>query len=330
MGLFSRMQLGVEIGHTSVKVAAVEVRGSGRGAKARLHGCKQANFDPAALNKEGEIVDVKNIVDTVKLAMKQAAPKPIKGVQALCIAVPETKVFRKVLDLPLFEREEDLAKAVALGLEQFLPEGQREVEVDYQYFGPAEDPSLQQILAVSVPKDLVASYVALAKGLHLPLTAIDTKPSSIARTLIGINEQKPILLLDISTDRITVALHHDQMVRVTSIVNTGSALLADEEGKPLPEGTERDGRIERLVSLVADEASHVLKYWSNRSGSTTMVEEIRLSGSGSMTAGLADQISKEVGLKVNEAKPTIALPPFCDRRFYGAVGSALYGVSISA
>jgi len=327
MGLFSRTTLGIDVGHAAVRVVALELRGR---AKVRLHGCKEVALPEGTITHEG-IADIKAVAAAVRQACKEAAPRRIAGTQQLVMAVPEVKIFRKAIDLPMLEREEDIRQALQLELEQYLPADKRDVEIDYQILGPGSEPGIQQILAVAVPKRVVADYMALAKALHLPLLAIDTKPSSVARALVSGAEKNALLLLDMASSTTTVSLYYDGMVRITGTVQVGADSLKDEETDEwLPPGAALNAKLERLVSLIGDEATHVLKFWSNRTSHPQPVHEVRLGGSGAALNGFAELLAKEIDLPVQVAKPIITLPPFCDSRFYSALGSALYGVSDAA
>jgi type IV pilus assembly protein PilM len=323
MGLFSHTTLGIDVGHAAVRVVALEVQGK---ARVRLHGCKEVDLPVGAITHEG-IIDLKAVAAAVRQACKEAAPKKIGPVQQLYMAVPEVKVFRKVIDLPALEREEEVRLALQLELEQYLPGEKRDVEVDYQVLDSGSAEGIQQVLAVAVPRRVIADYMGLAKMLRLPLTAIDTKPSAVARAMVTSGEKNALLLVDVASGTTTVSLYYQGMVRITGTVNMGGDMLKDETGALLPESAGLDAKVAKLVSVIADEVAHVMKFWSNRTLHPQPVHEVRLVGSGSMIAGFSEYLSAEITLPVQPAKPVITLPPFCDRRFYGALGSALYGVS---
>ena len=67
-----------------------------------------------------------------------------------------------------------------------------------------------------------------------------------------------------------------------------------------------------------------MKFYTNRSGNSDPVGQVYLCGGGSMIADVASALTAATSAEVSLAKPVIAVPAFCDRRFYGALGAALY------
>ncbi|MBU6389397.1 pilus assembly protein PilM, partial [Patescibacteria group bacterium] len=198
------------------------------------------------------------------------------------------------------------------------------MEVDYQLLGPLPDGTLQQIMVVAAGKKLIESYMAVFKEAKLSLQAIDAKPASVGRAIVGANEKEGILLLDITSTMSTVSIYEHGSIWVTGFVNSGGNVIRDEDtGEVLP-AAEQQSAIKRLVSSIADEVDHVLKFYHNRSVGQGKVKEIRVSGGGSLIDGILDDLKKTVDLPVQIGKATITVPSFCDRRFFGALGSALY------
>ncbi|MCC2632086.1 MAG: hypothetical protein K0S20_785, partial [Patescibacteria group bacterium] len=147
MGLFSTLYLGIDLTPTAVRVVGI----SSAGKKTRFVGCKEVLFPASEEGSEFSVPTVPQVADAIVQAMKTAAPKPLHSGKAF-ISVPESKLLRKVLELPPMRTEEELRSAVQLELVQFLPDEMTESEFDCQTLGTLSDGVTQQVMAVAVAR----------------------------------------------------------------------------------------------------------------------------------------------------------------------------------
>jgi type IV pilus assembly protein PilM len=310
--------IGVDFGHASVKVAGLRL-----GAKPSLLGCKAVALDPQFLTKEG-FKEPAAIAVALKEAVATSAPHRLPVVPCV-VALSEVILFRKILELPVMTEGDDLRSAVRLQAAEFLPLPVDEMEVDYQVLGRAEGGDSQQVMVVGAPRKIIDDYLAVFKLAKLPLAAIDTKPAAVGR-LLAAGVKDGVVLIDIGSELSTISIYQAGMVRVTSTVNMGGDIIKDAATGEVD--TERDAKqLLRLTQALGEEVDHVLKFYANRSAEAQPVSKALLAGGGSMIANLLEGVAKEIGIPVEINKPSLELPPFCDRRFGGAVGAALYRLS---
>jgi type IV pilus assembly protein PilM len=316
MSLFSQNVLGVDIGHASVKVVGLEL-----GAKPTFLGCKEITMDPKYLQKEGFDNPVL-VGQALREAMRTAAPKPIVASQAYS-TVSESLVFRKVLEMPFMANPADLAAAIRLEAGQYLPDSIDTVELDYQLLGTLPDGSMQQVMMVAVPRKVIQEHLAVFQAAKMNIRGIGIKPEALGSALVKPDEKEAIMIVDIGSEVSSISVYQDRVIRVTGTVNMGGNILKDSDTGQLDQ-EKWDEHLKRLIGNMLDEIEHVQKFYTNRSVGTGAIKEMRLSGGGSMAAGLLDVMGREVeGMKVVLGQPVIAIPPFCDRRFMGALGSAM-------
>ena len=324
MGLFSKVYLGVDIGHSSVKV--VGVRG---GAHPAFVGCKEITMDPKFLQKEG--FDNHDLIGQALCeAMATAAPHPIKTVQAHAV-VSEPLLFRKVIELPVLS-DSELPGVVRLAATEFLPDGLEHFEISYQSLGltrpekgNSETPSIptQEVAMLALAKPIVEDYLEVFKAAKLKLGSIEPKPTALVRALKVAEKEELIVLTDIGSEISTISVCSNGLVWAASSINLGGNVIRDRQTHEVEE-ERREAGIKRLSEALAEEVDHIVKFYINRSGDEREIEQVYLTGGGSMIEGVHESFAKVSSHPVSIATPRIQLPDFCDRRFAGALGAALY------
>lgn len=318
MNIFSKQVVGVDIGHASVKVVGLEL-----GRVPRLVGCKEITVDPKYLQKEG-FTDPALIGQAIKDALRSAAPRPIKAREAYC-NISELQVFRKIMDLPVTAGS-NVLENVRLQASQYLPENPESMEMDYIVLNEDIKASKQQIMLVAAPQRILDQYVDVFAEAKLQLKAIEAKPEAVSRATISSNTKDAVAVVDIGSESTTVFLYDQGSIKVTSSFNVGGNVVKDQDTGELLEEDKQKERIRHLAGGICDEIDHVVKFYLNHTQERQKIKEIHLSGGGSMLVGLQEDVQKQVEQKVCFSKSLINLPAFCDRRFIGALGSALFSM----
>ena len=317
MSLLSPHILGVDIGHSSVKVVGISA-----GKKPAFLGCKEITMDPKYLEKDGFANPIL-IGQAVREAMRTAAPRPIVATQAYS-AVSESLVFRKVLEMPFMEDAEEMKAAIKLEAAQYLPENPEEMVLDYQFFDLLPDKQAkQQIMVVAMPKKILLDYLAVFQAAKLTVKGIGVKPSALGAALVPLSEQKCLIIIDIGSEICTISIYDRHVVRVTAVVNMGATMLRDAKTGELDEEAFTE-KSQTLLHAIGEEMEHVIKFYSNRMLGRQEISEVVLTGGGSMLVGILEGVQKLTDLPVSAGRPVVAIPAFCDRRFTGALGCALY------
>lgn len=318
MGLFSTHQvIGVDFGHASVKVVGLELA-----HQPKVVGFAEVPVDPKYLQKEG-FEDHALIGEALKEAMRSATPRPLKPFAAYA-AVSERLVFRKILELPVLSGSEEYLQVIRTEASEFLPDSIDTVELDYQILGPGSSENLQEVMVVAVGKRVIQDYTAVFSTAKVALRGIDPKPSAVGRAVVGLPENDPIALIDVGSETSSLSIYDHHTIWVTGTVNMGGGLFKDAETGKLDE-EKLPTHLKQLSTSLLDELDHVLKFYANRTSGQTAIKEVRLSGGGSMLVpGLVEALQAELDQKVVLSKAVIPIPDGLDRRFYGALGSALY------
>jgi type IV pilus assembly protein PilM len=318
MGLFGSNQVvGIDLGHASIKVVGLSV-----GKNPKVVGFAEMQVPPKSLDKES-LENPAEAAAALKDALKMATPRAIKAKEAY-LSVSESLVFRKIMEVPRNVSEAELPTVVRAAVVEFLPDDIESLELDYHPLPTPKEAVTQQVMVVAVNKKVVEQYLAVAKMAGLVVCAIDPKPSALLRAVIGPKVTEPIVIANVGAEMSTLALCADQVVWVASTVPTGGDSLKNPDTGQVDE-EKREEKLKRLVSSLADELDHVVKFYANRgSGTAAAIKEVRLVGSGSLIQGIEAALAMETGLKISLGQPLISVPEHFDRRFMGAMGSALY------
>jgi type IV pilus assembly protein PilM len=322
MGLFGAdNNLGVDFGHASVRVVGVRP-----GKVPVVTGCAEVPVDSAYLQKEGFENHVA-IAHALQDALHRATPRPLSG-QEVYATISESLIFRKLIELPAAPSEEELAASVRLEAVQYLPESAENMNIDYQVLGVTGEGQhpLLQVMIIAVSKRVTQDFLSIFTAARLTPRAFEPKPESVARAILNTREKKAVVLVDIGRSRSTISVSDQGIIRVTSVINAGTAQVL-ENGENDPAVTDPEvskERITRLVGQLSDEIEHVSKFFQNRTVHTGKIEEVYLAGAGSLVEGMSESLARAIELPVGKGLPVIAVPESCDRRFYGALGVALY------
>ena len=309
--------IGIDIGHSTVKVVGLVIHGH----KVSFTGCKMTKIDPQYVKKDG-FTNTQVVAQVIREALAAAAPRAVKAGAAFAL-LPESILFRRVLELPASMAAEELEGIVRLEAAEYLPSPLEEMELDFSPLGLLPDGKEQQIMVVAAPRKIVEDYWVAFKQAKLQLQAIDPKPSSLARACIPFDHKEPVILVDIGSETTSISVWDRGMIQVTSALNVGAEVLKDPATGEIDEEKE-PALLKNMVTSIVEELEHVSKFYSNRR-TTDEIMDIRLSGGGSLAPGVDKYFEAAIdGAKISFCQPIIQVPPFCDRRFLGAIGAALY------
>lgn len=309
MGLFSKTSIGMDIGHASIRLVGV-----GGLKHPAFIGCIEVAIAPRYLQKEG-FEDYEYIANALRKALQTAKPSPLKG-KDIYVAISESLIFRKLIEIPSGSSGVELDQVIRNEAVQYLPESPTGMELDYQILGDVADAKLTQVMLVAAHKKTAEDILSVIMAAGLSGKAFEPKPESLGRFLVPSGAKKSVLLVDIGHTVCTVSAYDQGIVKVTSAINIGIGddIAATESKKEMP----------KLIEQLADEVTHVRKFYVNRTQHSGEIESVLISGAGSLLEGLLDAFSKAIDLPVSKNQSVITVPSICDRRFYGALGAALY------
>lgn len=335
--------VGCDIGGQTVKV--VQLGGKRKGPKALGYG--MAPFDPKWIAK-GVVVDPQKLAGVIKSLLASPGQGQFKA-RAVSIAVPMSVVYVRPLQLPALKKD-DIAQAVQLEVEQYVPVPSKDLYVDYEIVNTLPDKTLELQIA-AVPKVVVDSHMKLFEFLGLLPESVEVSISAIMRSLTQSNTT-PTLLADFGSAATDIVVG-DRSIKLSSTVAVGGNTItqalvksmnvtvqqADEIKQKFgigPSGLRKEilAAIEPHIQDIVKEINKAIKYYNQRSGSQQTIQRIVMSGGSSYMPGLKDYLTQlfQVPVVINNPWQNVNIgnleaPSDTEQATYTtAVGLALVGL----
>jgi len=350
----TKVVLGVDIGHETVKLASLEHTGH----RFRLQGMKLSKI-PIGCWKPDSLTNIDEIAKVINESISQASPHRINA-RRIAIALPESVIFSATLSLPRLN-DAELEKALPYELAERLSLNPEEYHVDFEKVSskcvpisqstviktdslsakkdkdkelekvaeskpkPVEVPTVDQqiVFAVATKKTLIESVVELCEKTRLELVAIDIKPGAIIRSVIPGDDLKARVVIDMGVGGSGISVAEGHSLRVTSTVPWGTHAIAQTITGPV-EG------LREKIAPVLDELVHITKFFENRVCPGLRIEQVIISGTGASIPDIAGIFQQETGLPSVLAEPfknidthSFAVPVELRHTFADAIGLAM-------
>lgn len=312
---------GLDIGNSNVKMA--QIRRSGR--RIKLLGYGMAPIPEGAI-VEGIISDPEALADSVRQTIKQQVWGKINA-HAVAAALPESRVFTRILKLPQLERSQ-LDEAIHYETQQYIPMPIDDIYIDYQIVGFEKDKTgkvvKSNVLLVAAPKAIVDSYNKFFEALGVVPTSLEISLSAIIRAVISESlASESVLVADLGSVATDIAIVRNT-IRVTASVPIGGDQLTEQLTKGLkiepaqaeeiktrfglaPSGLQAKvtPALTPALTSIASEIRKMIKFYEERSGisETDKVAAVVLAGGGASLPGLTDFLEKQLNLPVNVGNP---------------------------
>lgn len=276
-----------------------------------------ANF-PAEAVVEGIIVDPEEIANALNPLLKQMSYGKITATR-VAASLPVSKVFTRTLELPPME-DADLAEAVRLEAEQYIPVPINDLYIDYEIIETTKDHI--DVLLVASPRAIVDSYMKLFEIMNLEVGFIESSLASVIRsTMPDLPKDKTTLVADFGSNSIDLTVF-DQVIRLTDTIGIGGDDLSDSImnafGIPMDKANEIKYKfglgksdiqpqimsaLDKQLQTVVSEIKRVIRYYAEKGGDKHGVESIVLSGGSAGLAGLPEYLSAQLNLPVKVSNP---------------------------
>ncbi len=304
---------GLDIGFSSVKVMQVVPDGNqhtitGYGVKA---------FDNKAIDR-GVIVNH----EIVAKAIQELFQKDLVGeisTRRAAFSVPAARTFSRILLMPKLD-EKDLAEAVRLEAEQYIPVPIDELYLDYTVIRRTEKNIA--VMAVAAPKKLVDSYSLLGELLGLEIVTMDTTTAAGARLFDYTDANAvPTLLIDFGSVSADIMVY-DKGIVVTNTVPGGgddvTNIIAKTLGVSHEEGHEIKTKyglsvskkqkqiteaLAPMLSTLTKEIRRMLRYYEERAVGGRKIEQVVTFGGGANVPGLSEYLIDQLRMPVRACDP---------------------------
>jgi type IV pilus assembly protein PilM len=303
---------GFDLGTRTVKVLQLS-----NATRPKIIGYGHADFPEDAV-VEGIIVDPDLIVSKIAGPLRTSMTGRIAA-RRVAAALPVSRVFTRTLSLPPMATS-DLAAAVRLEAEQYVPVPLPDLYIDYEVI--EQTPEHSDILMVAAPRAIVDSYMQLFDRLGLEPVCFESSLSAVTRAIVATTPlSTTTLVADFGSSSIDLTIH-DHVIRLTDTIKLGGDDLTRALAEALEIthdqahtlkikfGLKQSGLQPKILdalkvplATICSEMRRVMKYYADRGHDRRAVAEILLTGGSAGLPGLVEYLATELSVPVRAADP---------------------------
>lgn len=304
---------GLDIGTSSIKAVVL----SHKSKPAKL-----IAFGSIAAPSPGMVSDADVDLETVAVAIKNLLSSVKAPGSSVVTALPESKIFTRVVsDFPYLS-DEELSSAIRYSTEEFVPLPADQVNLYWQVIGRSKEHNNTTVFVVASPKNTVAKYLRVLELAKLRPQAMETELIAVSRILIGSNEFAPTtLIVNLGANSTDFAIVCKGLILLTRSIATGGMALtraiaqylnfeplqAEEYKKVYGLSQEQLGgkihqALKPLADIIVTESQRVVQSFQTKYVQNP-VKRVVLSGGGAKLPGLVIYLADSLGMEVQEADP---------------------------
>lgn len=305
-----RPLIGLDISQTSAKVMALNPKNWA------VLGYGSIELDPAKI--QGSPDFHQHLATRLDELLQKHIVGHLPSTQAI-VSVPTSRTFTRSLTLPR-EAEADLMGAIQLEAEQYIPISMDQLYVDYQIISSEKD--ALEVLMSAVPKLQVDTIIDVCQTVGIEPIVIEPSISAVARLIQHAEEGKlATVILDIGSAATDIAVL-DSTIRVTGGISVGghtmtqaimqslnlthdaAHMLRTHNGLTVsPKQAAIKKALEPMLTKIVNETKKVMRYYNERLGKKTKIEQLIIVGGGSNMPGLGDYFTDSMVIAARTASP---------------------------
>lgn len=302
---------GLDISQTGVKAMAIDTK------KWAVIGYGSIDLDPVKL-QESIAKDDDYLAKGLDKLFRSKFSGHLPSNQVV-LSVPTNRTYSRTMNIPL-ESEANLAEAVALESEQYIPIPSSELYIDYEVVDRS-DKELT-VLISGVPKRLVEATVKACEQVGLEVVMVEPGISAVARLITTTEEgHLPTIIVDIGAASTDIAIL-DKSIRVTGGVPVGGNSFTIDISKKMkvslenahqlkvlnglsagPKQTKITSALEPSLEQIVSESQKMMRYYTERLGAERKLEQVIIVGGGSNVPGLGDYFTDAMVMPARVASP---------------------------
>ncbi len=305
---------GLDIGYSGLKVMQIEAAGR---KHPKVIGYGVASFDPDVI-KDGIIVDPETIA---KVAYDLFGSHLVGDIttRRVAVSIPASRTYNRTMSLPSM-RTKDIAQAVQLEAEQYIPVPITELYMDHGVISQSDKAT--ELLAVAVPQKVVDSYLALTQILGLEAVTMETTISAASRLFVQAEQSDvPTVLIDLGSLSSDITIF-DKTLIVTGTVPGGgdnfTQLIAQQLGVTRQEAhviktkyglglskkqTEITEGLRPMLEQLGKEIRRMIRYYEERTTTENKIRQVVTMGGGANMPGLSEYLTNMLRLPVRMCDP---------------------------
>jgi len=268
----------------------------------------------AGIVKDGIILDSEKLIEKVKEVISAARTKTSQVI----LALPESKVFSHIINLPKNLKDEELKNAIISEATKALPLEQKDIHWDYQVISYSDEKNQQNILYIGTLKKIIDDYINVLSNSGLEPVAFEIESLALSRALLKKPKTKnSILIVDIGarTTNINIFDNYSNLKLTSAVPVAGyhftkaiseflniSLKEAEKIKRKYGFGEEKKeirSVLEKEISPIINEIKKISRYYDQGLEQSQKPMEILLVGGSALLPKITDFLSLNLGLKVN-------------------------------
>jgi type IV pilus assembly protein PilM len=312
------ISLGLDIGSHTLKLIELGFEGNAIG----LLAAGSMPMPPDALSST-VAADVEAVAHAVKRLMKETGAKSKEA----HIALPESKVFTRVIEVPALSQRE-LTSAIQWEAEQYIPLPLDQVNLDYTILRDAKatGTNKMEVLLVAAPKTLLEKYLSIMELAELPPVAAETEIIATTRALSrSVPNVRSVMLVSMGAQTTDVAIIKTGILTFTRSFSAGgdaltraisqsldlNILQADEYKRTYGVQPDKlEGKIaiaaKPITDTIVNELKRALVFYQEKY-KEDHVQLVLLSGGTSRLPGMVVFLAQSLGIEVQLANPWVGI-----------------------
>lgn len=312
----SKVSVGLDIGFSTIKVVSLLKDNSPP---------KLVSLGSISSPTPGMLSDTDSDLEAVAVAIKKLLVATKIEEKEVIAALPESKVFTRVIDDLPFLSDNELSSAIRYAAEEFIPMPLADVNLNWQTLqrsNPKGEDARTVVLVIASPRNAVTKYVNVLSMGGLRPKALETEIIAVARSLVGNNPFSPsTLIVQMGATTTDFAAVSKGLIWLTRSISTGGLALtralaqqfnfelAQAEQYKKVYGLMEDqleGKVfealKPVVDIIMGECKRVTQAFETKYPQAP-IKRVVLSGGGAKMPGFVVYLANSLGLEVQEADP---------------------------
>lgn len=312
----AKLSVGLDIGFSTIKAVLLSKD------KEQF---KLITLGSVASPQPGIISDADTDLEALANAIKELLAVTKIETKEVVIALPESKVFTRVIDDLPYLTDQELSSAIRYAAEEFIPMPLNDVNLNWQVLTRLNDKNKAGrtiVLVIATPKNAVVKYIKVLSLAGLHPKALETEIIAVTRSLVGNNPFSPsTLIMQLGATTTDFAAISKGLIWLTRSISTGGMALtrslathfnfevnqAEQYKKIYGLAEDQlEGKVfealKPVVDIIAGESRRVIQAFETKYPQNP-IKRVVLSGGGAKMPGLVIYLANSLGLEVQEADP---------------------------
>lgn len=337
----AKINVGLDIGFSSIKVVSL--------SKDRDQ-YKLVSLGAIPTPQPGIISDADEDLEILASSIKKLLAATKIDQREVIVALPESKVFTRVIDDLPYLTDAELNSAIRYAAEEFIPMPLSDVNLNWQVLVRSEAKGRNArtvVLVIASPKNSVLKYIKVLDKVGLRAKALETEIIAVTRSLVGSNPFSPsTLIIQLGATTTDFAAVSKGLIWLTRSISTGGMALTRslaqhfnfemnqaEQYKKIYGMMEDqlEGKVfealKVVVDIIAGEGRRVIQAFETKYPSNP-IKRVVVSGGGAKMPGLVIYLANIFGLEVQEADPWYSIVKEKDAILKLAQDAPSYSVAV--